>query len=156
MARPRKLVDRRQNRETINVVLGDAPDAVPEPPQPLKAKARQVWEAFWRSPVAAALDPASDGFIVARWIAYVDEWYTIQRTLRKEGLMTTGSQGQPVLHPLAKHRQALETAIAAIEKQLGLTPQARAQLGISINAYKRSSAEALLELQQMEAEPLEE
>ena len=40
--------------------------------------------------------------------------------------------GQPVLNPLAPYLATLEATIARAEQELGLTPMARAKLGIVI------------------------
>lgn len=170
MARPRKLTEKRQNRETKDVVLlapGDNELAIPEPPVKLNVKALRQWAGFWRSPVASAVNLDSDGFSIERWITYVHEWYDCTKALSKpvkdengkivssDSLLVLGSQGQLVLNPLAKHRQFLETALSALEKQLGLTPAARAQLGINLNTYKKSTNELLTDLQNLEPEILE-
>lgn len=50
--------------------------------------------------------------------------------------ITVGSQGQLKIHPLAERLLKLEATITALEDKLGLTPRARAQLGIAIGQYK--------------------
>lgn len=155
MANPRKPADRRQNRVTrdvVNLSLGGVETSpvgrvdTPKPPIPVGAKARRYWEAFWRSPVAQAVSPDADAFLLARWIVYVQEWEEATVTLRKEGMTVEGSTGQTTLHPLARHRQNVETAIFAIERELGLTPKARATLGIAVNEYKRGAAELMTDV----------
>jgi uncharacterized protein YgfB (UPF0149 family) len=42
-----------------------------------------------------------------------------------------GSTGQPVLNPLAKRLDQLEAQIKGFEQQFGMTPKARADLGIA-------------------------
>jgi len=149
MPNPRKPSDRRQNRVTKDVaalaVIDDGAGriVVPKPPIAVNAKARKWWDAFWRSPVAQAIAPDADAFLLARWIVYVQEWEEATVTLRKEGMTVEGSTGQTTLHPLARHRQNVESNIFAIERELGLTPRARATLGIAVNEYKRGAAELM-------------
>jgi len=51
-------------------------------------------------------------------------------------------------------RDSLETSIAALEKQIGLTPAARTQLGINLNTFKKGAVEQLSDLQEMPPEAM--
>lgn len=155
MARPRKLALTRQNTETKDLaLLAIEPPQVPEPPYKLNAKAAALWQAFWLSPVARAVDLDSDGFAIERWITYTHDWHKCTQALRRQGFTVEGSQGQTVLNPMARMRDSLETSIAALEKQIGLTPAARTQLGISINAFKKGAVSELQELQETPPEAM--
>jgi P27 family predicted phage terminase small subunit len=159
MARPKKPAELRQNRETKNLTLASVSDAglaIPEAPVTLNVKAKKQWAAFWRSPSATVVNADSDGFAVERWIVYVNEWYDCTKELnKKDAYLVDGSQGQKVINPLARHRAVIETALSALEKQLGLTPAARAQLGIAVNTLKKSSSDLLNDLREMEPVILE-
>lgn len=165
MANPRKPSDRRQNRVTKDVGLvpigspqGLGIDSIPapRPPVPVSAKTRRYWDAYWRSPVSQVIEPDVDGFLLVRWITYVGEWEDASATLRKEGMTVEGSTGQTVLHPLAKHRATVEAALSAIERELGLTPKARAALGLAVNQFKKSAADLMGDLASMSPVAIED
>jgi P27 family predicted phage terminase small subunit len=160
MARPRKASNKRQNRETHDlVVVNEAPPGLDNkltPPVELKPAAAQVWRNFWNSSVSSALDIDSDGFSVIRWITYVSEWFELTDAISGAELLVAGSNGQKVLNPLARRRQAVETALSAIEKQLGLTPTARAQLGLAVSSVKKAAAELLSDITSMPPAELDE
>ena len=120
MARPRKLALTRQNNETKDMaLLAISQPEAPEPPYPLNKKALSLWQAFWASPVARAIDLDSDGFAIQRWITYTSDWHKITLQLKQKpekggGFLVDGSQGQKVLNPLVRMRDSLETSIAAL------------------------------------------
>jgi P27 family predicted phage terminase small subunit len=70
-------------------------------------------------------------------------WDEAAAVIREDGQDAEGSQGQRVLHPAIKTMQWLDSAIFAIEKELGLTPKARATLGLAVNQYKKSAADLI-------------
>ena len=104
------------------------------------AATRELWERFWRSPIAQAVNIESDRPRLERWITYNDEWYRAMRGLRKERLVV-GSTGQIVMSPLAAYVVKLERQIAAVEEKFGLTPLDRMRLGISFGDARRSLAD---------------
>ena len=59
-----------------------------------------------------------------------DRRASIEGILTVEGLMSTGYQGQPVLHPAARLLNDVEKAMSALEEKLGLSPASRLKLGI--------------------------
>ena len=68
-----------------------------------------------------------------RWRRYAslhDRRASIEGILTVEGLMSTGYQGQPVLHPAARLLNDVEKAMSALEEKLGLSPASRLKLGI--------------------------
>lgn len=149
MANLRKPSDRRQNRVTkditavVTIETGAVAVSIPEPPVPIHAKARRYWEAFWRSEVCQAISPDADAFLLVRWITYVELWNHEIETIRREGTTVPGSTGQTVQHPSLKTMQWLDSAVLSIEREIGLTPKARAQLGLAVNAYKKSAADLM-------------
>lgn len=60
--------------------------------------------------------------------------------MKKEPTVT-GSQGQPVVNPLARRLADLETQIARAEVQFGMTPKARADLGLSAAGAAKTAQE---------------
>lgn len=152
----RKPADLRQNRIThdLGVVVSREPAAlIPSPPSGLLKSTRERWDAFWRSDVSQAIDPGSDRGRLDRWIRWVDEWERAYRSMRKDGRVVEGSQGQPRLSPLASYLSTCEAAIQAAEKELGLTPKARADLGIAFVEAKRSIKELNAALDAAEDDP---
>jgi len=117
---------------------------VPEPPEGLKPQSVAIWEGFFRSGVARVVDIGSDMGVLRRWIQAVDEYETHLAVLKEEGPTVIGSAGTPVLSPTARYVAQLEGQIGRLEKELGLTPMARARLGLAI-------AEAELTAEQINA-----
>ena len=104
---------------------------VPDPPKGLLKRTYDVWEQYWQSTVSRTIQIESDLPVVLRWIGYVDEWHRAMRTIKTTGHTVEGSQDQPVLSPTAHYISKLETMIGRLEAHLGLTPLARARLGLS-------------------------
>lgn len=108
----------------------------PEPPATIGEGAIRIWNQLGVSMLAGAIDLQSDYSILERWITYVDRWYALERRLRRiieaERDIVTGSTGQEVPHPLYKMVHDTENMIRSIEKDLGLSPMARARLGLTV------------------------
>ena len=115
-------------------------DAIPDPPRGLLQVSIRRWSAFWRSPVAGAIDLRSDLPRLERWIQDVDEYERAGKALRSNRLVR-GSQGQPVLNPLAAYLHQLDTRIRATETDFGMTPMARIRLGIAVGEAARTLSE---------------
>ena len=139
------LADRRAARTEGKVVLDPRPSSGDPPPMPRfpvgrpLAATRELWERFWRSPIAQIVSE-SDWPRLERWIVYNDEWRRAMRGLQRERLVL-GSMGQPVINPLADYAMKLECQIAAVEEKFGLTPLDRMRLGISFGEARRSLAD---------------
>jgi P27 family predicted phage terminase small subunit len=101
-----------------------------ECPPKLCAEALRVWEDFWASDISAAAK-RSDHYALRRWIEAVDEREGLMRVVR-EAQLVDGSQGQPRLNPLFKRLGEVEKHIADFEERFGMTPRARAALGIEV------------------------
>lgn len=116
---------------------------VPEPPPGLTARTKGTWVKFWTSSVSAVVNLESDVEVLNRWILNVDEWHRVIRQIRREGRVVDGSKGQPTAHPLIGYKGNLETAIKDAENQLGLTPAARARLGIKFAEAKKATTASI-------------
>lgn len=113
---------------------------MPAPPEGLRPEIEQQWHdlgADGAARVVTVLDmPAVLRLFAYRTrhaeiTAYLDE-------LSQAELVTLGSTGQERMHPLAEHVAKLERLILALEEKLGLTPMARARLGIAVAEARRS------------------
>ena len=135
----------------LRIVSGVADQ--PEPPRGLLKRSRDHWEAFWASDVARAVDPLADAQRLERWITQVDEWNRGMAAFRRERFVL-GSQGQPVLNPLAAYLAKLETAIASSECEFGMTPLSRMRLGIA-TGEAAMTAQRLNEMTRSPAEPVD-
>ena len=116
--------------------------AKPEPPKGLRKRSKELWNEIWESPVSIAWDTTMDLAAVERYVTYFDEWLVAQRDLRGGGFRTTGSQGQDVLDPSVQYVRQLESQMNKLETQLGLTPMARARLGLTLEETKLTAAQA--------------
>jgi hypothetical protein len=142
----RKTGGRRQRRNTTDLeVIGGAPaSACPPAPHPatgpkLYAETVELWASFWASDVAGAVTPADRPALVRLFRAY-DERERYARKVRKDPL-STGSQGQPILHPFTKELARLDSLIGSLEDRFGLTPRARLGLGLQATGLRKSVEE---------------
>jgi hypothetical protein len=125
MPRPRKhpdqLADRRASR-LAGRVLTLPPTRPPAPrcPSGLGSAAQQAWRGFWDAEVALAVDPRSDLPALERWIWALDQAY---REREKDA-------------PNRVYLRFLSDLVHWAETQFGMTPLARARLGISIGTAK--------------------
>lgn len=86
------------------------------------------WPIYWASDVARATCEAHIPIVERLFIRY-DERARAYATVRKQGRVTQGSQGQLVAHPLLKYIDACDAEIRQMEDRLGLSPRGMAQLG---------------------------
>lgn len=92
---------------------------------------------MWSSSLAATWQPETDLPALVRLIQLVDEAERFRRAGRKSPLVE-GSQGQPVVNPLLKQRDALLSEIRQLEDRFGLSPAARLKLGVVFADAHRS------------------
>ena len=91
----------------------------PPPPAHLDDTGAQVWALVYET-VGSAFQP-SDSLVVARYCEMQDRRAAFQARLDEEGFTVQGSQGQDVLHPLARALSDLEGKLVALEDRLGFT-----------------------------------
>ncbi len=117
----------------------------------LRNEALLRWQEFVTSPVAKVLDPA-DYLIAIRWIEAVNRSIICTREADEEPILS-GSSGNSIMNPL--YRVAAEqTKIAQdCEKQLGIGPKNRADLGVTLIAGKPSLEQMNREFSVIENEP---
>lgn len=95
------------------------------------------WDVYWNSELARATREAHIPIVERLFFRY-DERERAYRTVRKQGRVTKGSQGQIVVHPLLKYIDACDAEIRQLEDRLGLSPRGMAQLGSNFAAVKKS------------------
>jgi P27 family predicted phage terminase small subunit len=119
-----------------------APDVVvPKPPTGLLATTRRAWARYWSSEVSRVVTDA-DYDLIERLFVLRDEHARALRTLRATGeRMVSGSRSQPRLSPLYDLVFKLEGAIHTLESELGLSPLARARLGIAVGQATLTAAQ---------------
>lgn len=128
--------DRRPQRPRVNplaVVKAPPETEIPLAPRPhggLLVKSTAAWESFWLSCSAKAAEQV-DRIVAERWILAYDEWHRALNAVRKARLVA-GSMGQPVLNPLAAYAAGREAAMEKCERQLGIGPKFRADLGVTV------------------------
>lgn len=76
--------------------------------------------------------------VITRLFTRYDERERAYRAVRKQGRVTTGSQGQVVAHPLLKYIDACDAEIRQLEDRLGLSPRGMAQLGANFAAAQKT------------------
>jgi P27 family predicted phage terminase small subunit len=100
----------------------------PTPPRGWLKATLQEWEAFWQSEEGRASRRVEWPQIV-RLFCLLDQWQRAWRVVQRDGPVVSGSQGQPVAHPLLKVLRECERAIIALEDRLGLSRRAMVSLG---------------------------
>jgi len=129
----------RQNteRRDLGLVALDGGLVVPPAPTGWLAESKTEWQAFWTSPLAAALLPVTDEPAVRRLFGLRDERERMMRGIRRQRLVP-GARGQPRANPLYAQLASFDSEIRQLEDRIGLTPQARLKLGISLGEAQRS------------------
>lgn len=142
----KKADDRRQRHgETpqLTVVRVETrtvrPLAVPEPAKGWAAETVRAWGVFWRDGLAQLATPV-DATAARRLFGMYDARAKLWRLALREPF-AAGSTGQKRAHPAWALVFALDDRIARAERAFGITPAARAALGISFAEAKRSLAD---------------
>ena len=140
MARPRGPVDNKRlhgrspTKDSAGrplpapiTVLTTSP-TIPAPPDVLTKSGREQWERIWTQ--ARQWLCELDYGAVQRLCETIDLRDAMVRTLASDGLTSFGSTGQLVAHPLLRHIAEVNTELRRLEGELGLTPSARATIGL--------------------------
>lgn len=120
---------------------------VPEPPPGLHEDVVDDWETYWTSGTANVVDEV-DIPMVRRLFLYRDEHYRLGLLWGEMGTderVVEGSRHKDSLrlHPFGDRMKDLEALIAKLEDKLGLSPLARARLGIEIGQAQLTWAEVM-------------
>jgi P27 family predicted phage terminase small subunit len=97
---------------------------------------------LWALPVASLYNEA-DLPALRRLFRLRDTEARLARKVRTDDFMGVGSQGQPIAHPLMAQLGSLGLEIRQLESMFGLTPAARARLGLAIGEAEKSRLEIL-------------
>jgi P27 family predicted phage terminase small subunit len=120
-------------------------------PVGLADRGRREWAAIWTTG-AGWLQPDRDYHWVEQIVRAYDEIAEYRRTIRKDGRVQRGSQGQPVAHPLIGEVRRLEDRIDKNLAELGLSPTAAARLGLAVVTTESKLDELEVKRQQRAAE----
>lgn len=130
-------------------LVGPAVAAPPAPPAGILATTRHWWDTYWASELSRMVK-LTDITSLAQLALLYDERERAQtairrtriesitdsegntRQLRVSNRLVPGSKGQPVLNPLIRYVEDLQTDIRALEDRFGLNLKARLSLGLKI------------------------
>jgi len=128
MSRP-KPPNLRSNTNTTTPVLqrGQAVET-PETPDTLGEWGAELWSEVWS--FGHGIYHGSDYGVIERYCSMQEQRRQLLQIIEVDGLMSTGSTGQPILHPAFKAVHDINGRLLNIEGALGLTPEARARLSI--------------------------
>ena len=116
--------------------------AVPTVPESLGEAGTEVLERLWRY-ASAWLSPTTDLEVIVRYCQALDERKMYREVLERDGYFSTGSKGQPVIHPAQKALREIDAQLLRYENVLGLTPADRSRLGYA-EIKKASKLQELL------------
>ena len=104
--------------------------AIPRRPTGLADRGRREWPKIWAA--GASWLQADQDY---PWIEQVcrawDDIAEYRKLIKADGLVQTGSQGQPVAHPLIAEVRRCEDTIRKCLAEIGFSPAARARLGLA-------------------------
>lgn len=138
--------DRRQRRNAeqpvraLQLIEGNALVAThPSAPVAWLKVTRDTWDLFWTTEVAQAVRP-SDLPALERLFELRDEVTRLMKAARKERFVT-GSMGQVIMNPAYALCDKLRSEIRMLEDRFGLSPSARARLGVEVVRLESSVAD---------------
>jgi P27 family predicted phage terminase small subunit len=126
------------------VLIGGRPDLedYPEPPEDMPEEGKELWNNEIRRLIeVGAIDSVDWPAIELMCITYAHAKQA-QRVIAKVGHFSFGSRGQPKEHPAMKIFREESAAFYRMAENWGLTPLARARLGLA-EVHRRSLAAEL-------------
>ena len=94
----------------------------------MRIRAESMWVNMWL--VGEGTYTETDAFIIERYISLQLRRSRLLAVMEHEGMMSVGSQGQPIAHPAVRMVSDIEAKLPGLEDKLGLTPDARRRLGM--------------------------
>lgn len=140
----RKPPERRQNRETADVtdeVTGGpgAEDGPPPAPRHLSEEIERAWGVFWAmKPLSRKVGDADMRPLMRLFQLY--EIYELSINAFMAEPWVTGERGKLVAHPGWSTANAAMRQILPLERGFGITPKARAELGITLGVSANPAA----------------
>lgn len=107
-----------------------------DPPEGLSEPSLELWGAYWSDAVATVQTPVDRG-VLTRWITEYDRYLRTVAEADKQPLVL-GSTGQQVENPLYKIAYRALDAAERCERQMGVGPLYRSNLGIAVIAEQKS------------------
>ena len=133
---PGTAVDPRNGaRHELRAVTGERPELSESERESLTVAALSAFDAVIDSPIANALTKA-DHVILVRWVKALSNYEEAMETALSDP-MSTGSMGQDIVSPWFKVADGFMAVIEKCERQLGIGPKNRADLGITLLAAGR-------------------
>jgi P27 family predicted phage terminase small subunit len=126
---------RNGRRAVLAPVAGGRIDA----PDGLSDEATALWDAYWEDAVATVATPVDRGLLI-RWITEYDRYLRTVAEADKQPLVF-GSTGQQVENPLYKIAYRALDAAERCERQMGVGPLHRSNLGIAVITEQKSLRE---------------
>jgi P27 family predicted phage terminase small subunit len=110
-----------------------------DPPDGLSEQSLALWDAYWSDTVSTVQTPVDRG-VLTRWITEYDRYL---RTVAEADAcpLVLGSTGQQVENPLYKIAYRALDAAERCEKQMGVGPLYRSNLGIAVITEQKSLQE---------------
>lgn len=135
--RPIPKSDDRRIRRNARSVMALREVSTPEVPKGFLKATQEQWRIFWESELAGATRDAHHPMITRLFKLY-DERERAYRTVRRDGRVTTGSQGQIVPHPMLKYIAQCDAEARQLEDRVGLSPRGMAALGSAFAGAQKS------------------
>jgi P27 family predicted phage terminase small subunit len=110
-----------------------------DPPAGISDESLRVWDCYWSDVVANVLTQADRGLLM-RWIREYDRYLRAVAEADLEPLVE-GSTGQPVENPLYRIAYRALDAAERCERQIGVGPLFRSNLGVAVMTERKSLAE---------------
>lgn len=115
-----------------------------------------IWDAFWESKIAGAVDVHADAAQLSRWVEAIHRRAELIAKVDKEGWTGPwGAKGQDVEHPALSFVRHLDREIDRFAEHFGLTPLSRFRLQITFTEAKEGEDRLtrLLERRAAEKQP---
>jgi P27 family predicted phage terminase small subunit len=110
-----------------------------DPPASLSEQALALWDLYWQDTVATVATVVDQG-LLTRWITEYDRYLRTVGEADQQPIVE-GSTGQAVENPLYKIAYRALDAAERCERQLGIGPLHRSNLGIAVITERKSLAD---------------
>lgn len=91
---------------------------------------RKMWRGIWDLGATIYVE-GRDRIVIERYVMLQERRTELVDAVAEQGWTVSGSQGQTVLHPVARYLAQVEAQLVPIEDRLGLSPEAGLRLGIT-------------------------